>query len=263
MAVSFTNLLNDDGSNTVGTLIDKAQFQALLMGAQVLSTSTGAQNNWTPGVDGHTFIEWNGAADAAITGLAGGQAGLSVCIRNVGVKVATFAYNSASSLLAARFVNTTSSGPTPIAAGGFICYRHDGTQWFEEAHEQGFWITPAYVAGDFTPSVGTWTVDAGDITTYAYRLSGHTLTVSWYLQTTTVSGTPTNLRIKIPNGFTAAKNSLHTVVHDDAGAGNAGSFCLVSASGTTIDTYKTYGTGSFANATNTTRLFGTITFEVN
>jgi hypothetical protein len=106
-----------------------------------------------------------------------------------------------------------------------------------------------------------WTVEAGDISTYAYRLAGRTLIVSWYLQNTQCSGAPSNLRVKIPGGFTAGKASLHPCVHDDGG--NAGSFCLIGGPGaTTIDTYKSYGTGSFT-ASSTIRAFGTVSIEVN
>lgn len=265
MAVGFTNLIDDDGSNTVGTLINKAELQLLVAGLVVTSTSTGAQNNWTPGVSGNTMIVWSGASDAAITGLAGGVAGVTAIFRNTGTKVATFAHLSGSSSAANQFTNSATVGTTPVAPGGSITYRHDGTNWKLIAHTQGAWITPTYAAGNFTASVSmTWTVDSGDVTNYSYKLESRSLTVTWYLQTTSVGGTPsTQLKIAIPNGFVASKASLHMCIQDDAAAGNVATFVLLTASGTTMDIYHSLGVGNWAAATNTTRVFGTITFEVN
>jgi hypothetical protein len=208
--VTFNNLVNDDGSNTVGTLIDKAQFQLLLMGAVVASTSTGAQNNWAPGLDGHTLFTWNGASDAAITGLATGTAGQIAMIRNTSTtKVITFAHLSGSSSAANQFTNAVTSAPTPVAAGGWIVYRHTGTNWQLVGHEQGAWITPTFAAGDYTSSSGTWVVDAGDVGTCASLLRAKTLTVRLQINTSDVTGTPV-LRRVVPGGFSAAGTDPYT-----------------------------------------------------
>jgi hypothetical protein len=227
-------------------------------------TTTGTVHNWAPGLQGDSFTRWAGASDLVVTGLAGGVAGQRWTFRNTGSAVAYFAHNNSGSSAGNRWSNAATSNHTPVAGGGWATYEHDGAAWVLVTHEQGAWITPAYSGTNFTSNVGSWTVDAGDVTAFSFRLSGKTITVSWYLQATSVTGTPTQLRIAIPGGFTAAKSSLHPFVHDDAGAGNAGSFALVTGAGaTTIDNFKAYGAGSFANATNTTRTFGTVTFEVN
>jgi hypothetical protein len=287
MALSRTwydTLIDDNGSNTVGTLWNKAAVDhvyddvdaelARLDGrvdivkvdvVQTTRTDFGAQNNWPIGLTAqHTITRWAGSADLFVTGVAGGVAGVRWTFRNLGTFVAYFTHNSGASTIGNRLTNAATSGTTPVAPGGWATYQHDGTAWILITHEQGAWVTPTYSAGNFTSNVGSWTVEAGDINAYAFRLSGRTLTVSWYLQTTSVTGTPTQLRIAIPGGFTAGKASLHPLVHDDAGAGNAGSFCLLTGTGaTTIDNFKAYGGGAFANATNTTRLFATITIEIN
>jgi hypothetical protein len=128
----------------------------------------------------------------------------------------------------------------------------------------GEWTTPAFGAGNFTANNAmTWTVQPGDVTTYAYTLVGKMMTVMFHLITTTVSGTPsTQLRITIPGGNTAAKrtrawcqnfnNSTHTA-----------SFCEVTAGGTTINIYK-----DLTSATNwtterkLTETYGQITLEI-
>lgn len=278
MAITRTAWIDDDGSGTTGTVINNAEKTLLYdqidaaLGltankydtVPAILTNTGTIHNWAPGLVGHTLTRWAGAADLIVTGIAGGVAGQRWTFRNTGSFVAYFGHNNASSIFQNRLWNPATSNATPVAAGGEITYEHDGSAWLAIAHEQGAWVTPPYASGNFSPNVGAWTVEAGDIATYAGRLSGKTLTMSWYLQATAVSGAPSNLRIKIPGGFTAAAASLHPVVHDDNAIGNAGSFALVSGPGaTTVDTYKSYGAGSFATSSpGATRLFGTVTLEV-
>jgi len=271
-----TAMIDDDGSGEVGTVLNNAWKQEFYgqidaaIGTSVVetvpppNTGSGPTNDWNVGLSGgNTLTRWAGAADITITGVVGGQAGQSWTFKNTGSKVAYFAHLSGASAASSRFANALTSGSTPVAPGGAITYTHDGTNWLLVAHEQGAWITPTYNGANFSSNAGSWLVEAGDIATYAYRVSGKTITVSWYLQATTVSGSPTQLRILIPGGYNAAKSSLHPIVHDDAGVGNAGSFCLITGGGaTTIDCYKAYGAGSFG-ASAATRLFGTVSLEVN
>jgi hypothetical protein len=77
----------------------------------------------------------------------------------------------------------------------FVVYDATTARWRLTTHEQGGWITPTYAAGNYTAQTGTWTVDAGDVTTQAYYLKGRTLTVAFNLVTTSVSATPTFLNI--------------------------------------------------------------------
>jgi hypothetical protein len=262
MAVSFLNLVNDSGGNTDGTLIDKAQFQLLLMGAVVASTSTGAQNNWAPGLDGHTLIEWAGASDAAFTGLATGTAGQIAMIRNTGTKVGTFASLSGSSSAANQFTNSATSAPTPIAPGGWITYRHDGTNWKLVTHQQGALITPTYAAGTYTGSAGSWTVDAGDVGTYAYKLDGRRLTVWFQLSTTTVASAGAGLNIALPAGFVAsAKTTILPFFYNDNGGTTTVGTSEVDPSTAIIRLLKV-GFGNWAAATNTTAVFGLVDVEV-
>ena len=193
-------------------------------GWTVISNSdTGAQNNWAPtGLSGNTLIEWNGAADAAITGLAGGSAGQIVTVKNVTTtKIATFAHASGSSSAGNKFKNIATSAATPIAPTGALTYQHDGTEWQLDAHEQGALITAPFSAGDYTPDGGTWTVEAGDVLSMGYKLDGRRIHIFVDIGTTTVSGTLQHLRIGAAawGGFTlnlAASGSILAYMYDAA-----------------------------------------------
>jgi hypothetical protein len=74
------------------------------------------------------------------------------------------------------------------------------------------WITPAFSAGDYTSNVGSWTVAAGDVDVCQYLVIDKVMTFNMDLNTTTVAGTPGNLRRVIPGGFLAAKNGYYPVI---------------------------------------------------
>lgn len=127
----------------------------------------------------------------------------------------------------------------------------------------GAWTTPAYAAGDFTASGSmTWTVQAGDVSTYAYAILGKIMIVSLYLVTTTIGGTPSNaLIIKIPGSKTATKTTANPVYILDNGGGAAG-YCYVTA-GTTLIVCKRTDGANFTASTNLTSIFGQLVFEIN
>ena len=77
------------------------------------------------------------------------MAGNIAILKNTGTGVATFAHNSGASSAGNKLFNIITSAPTPVAAGGFIAYQYDGTQWQCIWHEQGAPIpwTPTDVSG--------------------------------------------------------------------------------------------------------------------
>lgn len=124
------------------------------------------------------------------------------------------------------------------------------------------WQTPTFAAGDFTANGAmTWTVDAGDVTTYAWRQDGKMMTVLITLATTTVGGTPnTQLQIKVPGGRTAAKRAINPCFILDNNVRTTG-YLDVAAGGTNITVNRTDG-ANWTASTNLTYVYGQITFEV-
>lgn len=126
------------------------------------------------------------------------------------------------------------------------------------------WTTPTFSAGNFTGNNSmTWTLQAGDVTTYRYDIVGHRMTVAWFLVTTTVAGTPsTQLLITIPASKTATTTIVNTFIYSDNGGTNTVGYATVTAAGTTIALTKLDGS-NWTAATNTTGVFGEIVFEIN
>jgi hypothetical protein len=129
----------------------------------------------------------------------------------------------------------------------------------------GAWVTPAFNAGDFTASGSqTWTVIAGNVTTYGYTLVGKTMTVAFNIASTSVGGTPsTELRIKVPTGATVAKTILVPIRIVDNGAAAVVGIAQVSASGTFISCYKDLSQTANWSASTNTGVAGEITFEIS
>lgn len=203
--VDFNNLVDDDGTGLVGTLMDVQEIKGLLMGAgSTLRTDTGTVNNWNPGMAGHTYVEWNGTATLTVTGIvSAGFVGQSVVVRNIGTGVIYFQPANANSAASNRFWHSSNRFPLPVAPGGWIMYRW-GPQgiWMLVGHQQGAWVPIPYAASNYTASGSmTWTVEAGDVLSHKYRIDGLTLWLNFYLATTTIGGTPsTDLNVLLPAG---------------------------------------------------------------
>jgi hypothetical protein len=202
----------------------------------------------------------------AATGLDGGTAGCVVVIRNTGSGTLTFAHASGSSDADNRFTNAATSAPTPVAAGGYIIYIHDGTNWDMVAHDQGAWITPTFADSDFTGSASgdaDWVLVAGDVTTMRYRLIGKTLNLNIALVTTTVANTPATLIIS--NGQFGSFTTTSVVAGVGAAVDNGGTreglYWFTGAAGSTTSLQLLDGS-SWANSTNGTLVVASTTFEV-
>lgn len=127
----------------------------------------------------------------------------------------------------------------------------------------GEWILVTYAAGNFTASVGAWTVDSGDQAVYKYTLIGKTMILQWSIDSTDVSAGSV-LRLAIPGGFTAVHthNGLHEA-RDNGGTAVIAT-CRTVAGLAYIELYPTAGTaGTWAiTAADNTNTIGSICFEV-
>jgi hypothetical protein len=150
------------------------------------------------------------------------------------------------------------SGSEPMLGdlnmGGFTILNDGGSPW----------ITPAFNAANFTGNGSmTWTVESGDVATYAYIISGKTMTVSLFINTTTVGGTPDNtLQVAIPASKVATKAMASATSRLlDNNVVRAG-IMQVLASGTVIQVLRD-DAAAFTASTNQTGFRGQLTFEIN
>jgi hypothetical protein len=125
------------------------------------------------------------------------------------------------------------------------------------------WTTPAFDAGNFSGGGSmTWTVESGDVVTYAYTIVGKTMTLAFSLDTTTVGGTPSDeLLITIPASKTATKTIYAAAFISDDGSRSIG-VCRSVASRTTIGVLLA-SAGNFTASTDNTIIRGEITFQIN
>lgn len=132
----------------------------------------------------------------------------------------------------------------------------------------GHWTAIPYSGANFTPyPAGTWTVDSGDVGYLAYTVIGKTMTVAFTLYTTTVAGSPTELRIALP--YTTAGGSttiIQPIASLEDGGGWSQAYCTVSAAVGYLRLMKDPGagtpwgpsTGSFGDV----RVYGCVTFPI-
>lgn len=213
---NFNLLVDDDGSNLVGTIWDKAHIKDVILDpvdaalidpasmalyTLLLPTTTGAVTNWAPGLAGHTVLFWNGAADLTINSIAGGVSGQIVTIKNIHTTTKILLTHNIGGT--AGLFNRATSAATPIGPSGAATYQYyPGVGWHLIAHDQGAWITPPFSAAEFAPEVGTWTVSAGNVSYRKYKLQGSTLFYKLGLTGTSLSNVNGILATKIPGGFT-------------------------------------------------------------
>jgi hypothetical protein len=165
-----------------------------------------------------------------------------------------------------RYVLTPGSGITfqlgdatfgriaDIRSSGKV-YEQSRSAYMEE------WITVAHNAANFTADSGNWTVDSGDQTTYAYALSGDSMTVAVVLSGTDVSATPSELRVAIPGALSAVRRIDTTGIVSNAGGAAEVCQVRVDAGETHITISRLSGNFSSTSSDNTSVVF-TIKFEV-
>jgi len=125
------------------------------------------------------------------------------------------------------------------------------------------WTAVAFSAGNFTGSgTITWTVASGDQQTYAYTVKGKSVTLSWFINTSTVSGTGVELRIAIPAGMTSTRSVRSTYYYSDNGAEGIGLAWQIAGEGF-VRLFKSNTASNWSAATDTTIVAGQITFEIS
>jgi hypothetical protein len=228
------------------------------------TTSTGTQNDFSPGTLGNlTILRCNNASLLTIQGLANGVDGQLLWIESVGAGQVDLANQHASSAAANRLINNV-TGPISLAAGsGRALLHYDGTtaRWRVLQHEQGAFINQSYSAGDFTNAAGSWTVDAGDLSVFAYRLSGRQLTIKFTIFNSSVVTTGGSaLSIAIPGVWNAAAAGItyESVVIQHNGTSYLGTATWVSGG---LISLSIHG-ANWTNSTNGTNIAGTIIVEV-
>jgi hypothetical protein len=135
-----------------------------------------------------------------------------------------------------------------------------------DAHGRQSWVHPVFVAADFTGSGAmVWTVDALDVLTDSYIISGKTVTYNLVVTTSSISGTgDLLLQRALPGGVVAVSNQSGGCNVDDraASAGSRDSGRVYVTNGSE-DLLISHETGSDWNpGTDHATVNCSITFEI-
>jgi hypothetical protein len=127
----------------------------------------------------------------------------------------------------------------------------------------GEWVDITYSAAAFTSLTGTWTVRSTTIAAWSYTLIGQTLTVTWEIRASQVSGTtPTTLRMALPTGAILNRAAFGTFAYDDNGTRGTGVVAAVPGSGNRLLLLKDLSAvGTFSVSSNLS-VAGQFTCEV-
>lgn len=231
------------------------------------TTATGAQNNFDLDT-GRLILRCTGAAPVFSGFTVGGSApsagdvAILECLGSTSLRVT---HQDTNSTEANRIICPSSNGLI-VGVGGRLLLAYDGTtdRWRASTIDPGSSIDVTHAGGNFTAQAGNWTVDSGDQVEFNYRQDNAYLTVSFVIQNTDVSATPSYLSIAIPGGFTAKNETWGVIDLLDAGATREAGKVVVEASATAILCRReAVGGANFsATAGDNTDVRGTITFEV-
>jgi hypothetical protein len=114
-------------------------------------------------------------------------------------------------------------------------------------------VTVSYSAGNFTASTGSWTVDSGDVLLNRYQIINKILFWQIALTTTSVSATPTSLRIAIPSGTFLSVQDYSRVAYALDNSTYREAIC-VPVDGTHLYLAPT-SVANWATSTNTTSIY--------
>lgn len=122
------------------------------------------------------------------------------------------------------------------------------------------WRTLAYRADRFTASEGSWLVVENKVLV-RYRKQGTSLWIDFDIRETTVTGTPAELRMALPEGLTAMWRKTAAVPARDNG-GELTAIARVQDGGTYISFLTGLNNQLWAAATGDTEIAGQMVLEV-
>jgi hypothetical protein len=161
-----------------------------------------------------------------------------------------------------RTLNDAGSSPsssfTFTRPGDFVVWR----DLYEKQRTTpiGHWISVPYNAGNYSANVGTWTVEAGDQTWLEYTVIGKTMMIGFQISSTSVSGSPVNLQMVLPGGFTETGYIRIPYAYQDNGV--AGTGVAIALNGKVLFAKDVTGSATWTTSTNNTGVFGTVIVHI-
>jgi hypothetical protein len=129
--------------------------------------------------------------------------------------------------------------------------------------KEGHWSTIAHNDANFLADgvAADWTVSSGDQNNFKAVAQGKTMTVNFAILDSTVAGTPTLLNIVVPG--TIVGNHYTLGMASDNGDPSEPMLISAENGNAYISLNLIGGSGPWATATNTTDVYGQITFEIS
>ena len=114
-----------------------------------------------------------------------------------------------------------------ISSGWQADHLSDGTHRYVRERSRttpmGEWITVPFAPSMFHTNAGTWTVGFAAYITVAYMLVGKSITVRFYIESSTITiATPNQVFMDIPGGYRAKTMMFGTFLYDDNGTRGVG-----------------------------------------
>jgi len=129
--------------------------------------------------------------------------------------------------------------------------RSNGTTW-DTIIDDGDWTSVAHGSLTFTAQSGSWTVDSGDLAYFKFKKEGAKVSLKGAITGSSVSATPTELRVTVPGITFAGNDSFGFTVYTGDGfttQDTGQSICRVSSG---LLVFKPRTGGTWGTTTNQT-----------
>lgn len=126
----------------------------------------------------------------------------------------------------------------------------------------GKWVDPPHSAGDFSSNSGTWVVESRDIFTYSYTIMGQTMFLAFHIASSTVTGSPSYLLLKVPAGKIIGRRVSCPISLEDNGTPALGRAYAIE-NDTFIRLYVSAGSVAWSPSSNKTTVSGVCTLSVS
>lgn len=209
-----------------------------------------------------SLLIMNNATAATIRGIKAGYPGHRLTIYRIGAGTVTLAHENVSSSAANRLNNGISANVRLQIATNYQ-YDSVSSRWKQITDSKG-WQGVTFNAGDFTGSVGAWTVTAPNVTTFRYlEKEDNSMKVNIFIQNTNVAVGGGTLDVLIPNGRISATTCAQPCFVYDASITQQAGFVLMAIGSNKLNFFSTPAGGTFAaTALNNTTVIAFVEFEV-
>lgn len=134
--------------------------------------------------------------------------------------------------------------------------------WAGRVEGVGKWVGVPYSTSHFSSDVGGWTCPEGGYALYGYRIVGDSMQVAFRFLRTTITGTPAQLWLRLPNGYRATSRHYTGPLQSEGTINAVGCTVSMDAAQTAFISLRRVPTANWSNSAGAQDVRGMIELQV-